>query len=181
MQGATVTWSCPSGVHGPAPQTLTTEYGGQFESKAFYSDMPNECELVVTKPGHLEFREKIGSLCADPFAGGCRRLNVAVELRSLSESAAKAVPLDVPPPPSGDVQTVMNVVLAVDGTTQVDGKSVPNDEAVLALAKATREKNPEIRAVIKADTNVPHGRVIHVLDLLKQAQVTKIAFGVTPS
>ena len=27
---------------------------------------------------------------------------------------------------------------------------------------------------------MPHGRVIHVLDLLKQAQVAKIAFGVSP-
>ena len=36
------------------------------------------------------------------------------------------------------------------------------------------------RAVIKADAAVPHGRVIHVLDLLKQAGVAKIAFGVTP-
>jgi biopolymer transport protein ExbD len=27
---------------------------------------------------------------------------------------------------------------------------------------------------------VTHGHVIHVLDLLKQAGVTKIAFGVTP-
>ena len=31
----------------------------------------------------------------------------------------------------------------------------------------------------KADSAVPHGRVIHVLDLLKQASVSKIAFGVT--
>jgi biopolymer transport protein ExbD len=51
----------------------------------------------------------------------------------------------------------------------------------MALAKSAREKNPELRAVIKADTAVTHGRVIHVLDLLKQAQVAKIAFGVTPT
>ena len=43
----------------------------------------------------------------------------------------------------------------------------PNDDAILAQAKAAREKNPELRAIIKADSSVPHGRVIHVLDLLE--------------
>ena len=36
------------------------------------------------------------------------------------------------------------------------------------------------RAVIRADTSVQHGRVIRTLDLLKQAGISKIAFGVTP-
>jgi biopolymer transport protein ExbD len=94
---------------------------------------------------------------------------------------SKSVPLDLPKAASGsDIQTVFSVVLAADGTTQVDGRRLPNDDAIHPLAKAARDKNPELRAVIKADSSVPHGRVIHVLDLLKQAQVAKIAFGVTP-
>ena len=49
-------------------------------------------------------------------------------------------------------------------------------------SRATRRSaHPDLRAVIKADAAVTHGRVIHVLDLLKQAHVNKIAFGVTPS
>ena len=39
-------------------------------------------------------------------------------------------------------------------------------------------KSPDLRAILRADASVPHGRVIRVLDLLKQAGVTKIAFGV---
>ncbi|MBX3261108.1 MAG: biopolymer transporter ExbD [Labilithrix sp.] len=94
---------------------------------------------------------------------------------------SQSVPLDLPKAATGqDIQTVFSVVLAADGTTQVDSKTVPGDDAILALARAAREKNAELRAVIKADTTVPHGRVIHVLDLLKQAQVAKIAFGVQP-
>lgn len=95
---------------------------------------------------------------------------------------SKSVPLDLPKAASGsDIQTVFSVVLAADGTTQVDSKTVPNDDAILPLAASAHEKNTELRAVIKADTAVPHGRVIHVLDLLKQAQVSKIAFGVSPT
>jgi biopolymer transport protein ExbD len=180
VQGATVTWSCPPGTPGaPPPQTLTTEYGGRFESKAFYSNMPNECELVVTKAGHLEFREKFAGLCVEPSASGCSRVNVAIELKSMEEIAKTAIPLDAPKATS-DIQTVFSVVLAADGATQVDGKTVANDDAVFELAKDAVVKNRELRAVIKADAAVPHGRVIHVLDLLKQAQVGKIAFGVQP-
>lgn len=95
---------------------------------------------------------------------------------------SKSVPLDLPKAATGsDIQTVFSVVLAADGTTQVDSNTVPSDDAILGLAKTAHEKNPELRAVIKADSAVPHGRVIHVLDLLKQAQVSKIAFGVQPA
>ena len=94
---------------------------------------------------------------------------------------SKSVPLDLPKAASGsDIQTVFSIVLAADGTTQIDSKNVAGDDAILAQARGAREKNPELRAIIKADSSVPHGRVIHVLDLLKQAQVAKIAFGVSP-
>jgi biopolymer transport protein ExbD len=94
---------------------------------------------------------------------------------------SQSVPLDLPKAASGtEVQVVFSVVLAADGSTQVNGKPVANDEAILPAARDEHNKNNEVRAVIKADSAVPHGRVIHVLDLLKQAQVSKIAFGVTP-
>jgi biopolymer transport protein ExbD len=94
---------------------------------------------------------------------------------------SQSVPLDLPKAASGtEVQVVFSVVLAADGTTQVDSKTVPNDDAILLPAREAHQKNNELRAVIKADSAVPHGRVIHVLDLLKQAGVAKIAFGVTP-
>jgi biopolymer transport protein ExbD len=95
---------------------------------------------------------------------------------------SKSVPLDLPKAATGsDIQAVFSVVLAADGSTQVDSRPVPNDDVILGLAKGAHDKNPELRAVIKADSQVPHGRVIHVLDLLKQAQVGKIAFGVQPT
>ena len=94
---------------------------------------------------------------------------------------SKSVPLDLPKAASGsDIQTIFSIVLAADGTTQIDSRPVASDDVILGKAREAREKNPELRAIIKADSAVPHGRVIHVLDLLKQAQVAKIAFGVSP-
>ena len=95
----------------------------------------------------------------------------------------QTVPLDLPKAATGtsDVQVVFSIVLAADGRALVDGKTLANDDAILQLARDTQAKHPDLRAVIKADSAVTHGRVIHVLDLLKQAHVTKIAFGVTPA
>jgi biopolymer transport protein ExbD len=94
----------------------------------------------------------------------------------------QTVPLDLPKAATGtsDVQTVFSIVLAADGRAMVDSNQIPNDEAILQLAHTAQTAHPDLRAVIKADASVPHGRVIHVLDLLKQAHVSKIAFGVTP-
>jgi len=94
---------------------------------------------------------------------------------------SQSVPLDLPKAATGtDVQTVFSIVMAANGSAQVDSRAIPNDDAIMAIAHDAHAKNAELRAVIKADSAVPHGRVIHVLDLLKQAGVTKIAFGVTP-
>jgi len=89
--------------------------------------------------------------------------------------------MDLPKAASGEsIQTVFSVELAADGRTRVDSEAVKDDEAVGELAKAARGRNKDLRAVIRADSKVEHGRVIHVLDLLKRAGVAKIAFAVAP-
>jgi biopolymer transport protein ExbD len=94
---------------------------------------------------------------------------------------SQAVPLDLPEGKTGhEMQSVFSIVLVKDGRIQVNGRDLANDDAVFQAAKEQRQKDPELRAVIKADREVTHGRVIKVLDLLKQADVRKIAFGVSP-
>jgi biopolymer transport protein ExbD len=95
----------------------------------------------------------------------------------------QTVPLDLPKAATGtsDVQTVFSIVLTTDGRALVDSSQVANDDAILPLARAAQTQHQDLRAVIKADAAVTHGRVIHVLDLLKQAHVAKIAFGVSPA
>ena len=80
--------------------------------------------------------------------------------------------------PAEGVPMVLSVQLDAQERLAGDGKSVTDDE-LLTKARAAREQNPDIRATIRSDQNVRHGKVIHVLDLLKQAGVNKIAFGVT--
>ena len=93
---------------------------------------------------------------------------------------SQSLPLDLPKAARGtEVQLVFGLELRADGDLFVDGKKIDSDEALVPKAKEAHEKNPELRAVIRADSSVQHGRVIRVLDLLKQAGVSKIAFGVT--
>src|SRR3954465_5758327 len=95
---------------------------------------------------------------------------------------SQGMPMDLPKAASGEaLQQVFSVELSADGKTRVDSDNLGNDEAIPPLAKAAKAKNADLRAVIRADRKVEHGRVIHVLDLLKRAGVAKIAFAVSPS
>jgi biopolymer transport protein ExbD len=94
---------------------------------------------------------------------------------------SQSMPLDLPKAAnSQEIQLVFGLELHSNGDIMVDGKKLPNDDALFPLAKEAQAKNPELRAVIRADTSVQHGRVIRALDLLKQAGIAKIAFGVSP-
>jgi biopolymer transport protein ExbD len=94
---------------------------------------------------------------------------------------SQGMPMDLPKAASGEeVQTIFSVELAADGSTRVNTAVVPGDDAIGKLAKDARTKNRDLRAVIRADKKVEHGRVIHVLDVLKRAGVAKIAFAVAP-
>jgi biopolymer transport protein ExbD len=94
---------------------------------------------------------------------------------------SQGMPMDLPKAATGEeVQTIFAVELTAEGKTRVNSSEVPNDEAIAALARDARAKNRDLRAVIRADRKVEHGRVIHVLDLLKRAGVAKIAFAVAP-
>jgi biopolymer transport protein ExbD len=94
----------------------------------------------------------------------------------------QGMPMDLPKSASGEsMQTIFSVDLSVDGKGRVDSKPVSSDEQILPLARAAKAGNKEIRAVIRADKKVEHGRVIHVLDLLRQGGIAKIAFAVSPT
>ena len=94
----------------------------------------------------------------------------------------QGMPMDLPKAAKAEgVQTIFSVELTVDKKTYVDSEVVANDDAILALATKALAKNKDLRAVIRADKKVEHGRVIHVLDLLKQAKLSKIAFAVSPA
>jgi len=95
---------------------------------------------------------------------------------------SRGMPMDLPKAATGEeVQNVFSVELTTDGKARVDSVAVDRDEAIADLAKQAKAKNRDVRVVIRADKKVEHGRVIRVLDILKQAGLAKFAFGVAPA
>lgn len=95
--------------------------------------------------------------------------------------ASNSLPVDLPKAAKGETtQLVFGLELHANGDLMVDGKKLSDDKLIIDEAKKGLAKNKDMRAVIRADKTVQHGRVIRVLDLLKQAGVSKIAFGVAP-
>jgi biopolymer transport protein ExbD len=89
--------------------------------------------------------------------------------------------LPITPPVSAHGAQVENpfaLELGADGRVLVGGEPAANDAAILAAARAAKARDPEIRALVRADGTVPHARVIRALDLLKDAGITRVAFGV---
>ena len=93
---------------------------------------------------------------------------------------APAVPLDLPHAAHSEaVQIVLSLIVPVTGPTLLNGEPANDDAALLARAREWQKRDPEIRAVINADGNVPHRRVLHILDVLKSAGIAHVAFGVS--
>lgn len=94
---------------------------------------------------------------------------------------SQTLPMDLPRAATGgEQQIVFAVAMNAAGETSVESRAAAGGE-LLALARAAKAKNPELRAVIQADSGATHGKVVRLMDLLKQAGIAKIAFGVTPA
>jgi biopolymer transport protein TolR len=71
------------------------------------------------------------------------------------------------------------VTIKVDGSAEVAGKRLERDE-LLAEVKRQIEKMPRA-VVVAADEKTPYGKVVVVMDLLKQANVDKVGLLFQPA
>jgi biopolymer transport protein ExbD len=97
-------------------------------------------------------------------------------------SASAAVSVELPKASVGDSSDdpILVVTLTASGQCLWGQQALPACADLLPRAKERVAKNPDVRVTIHADALVAHGKVVEVLDLLKQAGITKIAFGVAP-
>ena len=94
---------------------------------------------------------------------------------------SRAMPMDLPKAATGgEVQQLFSVALGADGSTRVDGALASDDRDLLARAHAALARDRELRAVVQADGTVPYARVMHALDVLRQAGLGRVAFAVQP-
>jgi biopolymer transport protein ExbD len=87
--------------------------------------------------------------------------------------------VNLPKAASGDqtAPSKLNIALTADGRINLNGAFV--DEATIRQ-KAMDEvaKNADVQAIISADKDVPHGKVIGLLDIVKIAGVKKFAISI---
>lgn len=90
-----------------------------------------------------------------------------------------SININLPKAASGEatVPSKLNISISPDGKINLDGKTV-DDTQVQAAALEEVKKNPDIQAIISADKDVPHGRVVSVLDIVKTAGVKKFAISI---
>jgi len=78
---------------------------------------------------------------------------------------------------SDQTRTTLALTLTKEGQLYLNGDL--SDEAKVAVQIAAElPKNPDLQAIIAADKVVPHGSVVHIIDLVKRAGVRKFAINV---
>jgi biopolymer transport protein ExbD len=92
----------------------------------------------------------------------------------------QALNVDLPQARTGtEIPDLFNLVIDASGAIKLDGHAL-SDEDVMTRARLARLRNRDLRAVIAADAGVVHGRVLRLMDLLRQVGISKIGFAVVP-
>jgi biopolymer transport protein ExbD len=90
--------------------------------------------------------------------------------------------VNLPKAASGDktAPSKLNIALTADGRINLNGQFVNED---VVRSKATEEvaANQDTQAIISADKDVPHGKVVALLDIVKTAGVKKFAISIEKS
>ena len=91
--------------------------------------------------------------------------------------AGQGIPLDLPKAKTaGATQTVLNVSIEASGDVLANGSKVGSDDELRGRASRALKDNPELRTVISASSSARHGQVMRVLDTVRDAGITRIAF-----
>jgi biopolymer transport protein ExbD len=90
-----------------------------------------------------------------------------------------SIKVDLPKAATGSdqVKTTLGLTLTKEGGLYLNGDK-SDDAGVQRYIATELPKNPDLQAVIAADKVVPHGSVVHVIDLVKRAGVRKFAINV---
>ena len=89
------------------------------------------------------------------------------------------IKVDLPKAATGTDQTRTTLALTLDrnAVLYLNGDKA-DDAAVTRFIVGELPRNPDLQAIIAADKIVPHGSVVHVIDLVRRAGVRKFAINV---
>lgn len=87
--------------------------------------------------------------------------------------------VNLPKAASGEQTTPsqLNISITADGKLALNGAST-DEEKIRAKATEESQKNPDVQAIISADKDVFHGRVVGIIDIVKGSGVKKFAISI---
>ncbi len=87
-----------------------------------------------------------------------------------------SIQVNLPKAASGEksIPTQLNITLTVDGKIILNGQ-IATEDNVKEKSMQELAKDAEVQAVISADKDVPHGKVVSIIDVVKTAGVKKFA------
>jgi biopolymer transport protein ExbD len=90
-----------------------------------------------------------------------------------------SINVNLPKAAAGDqsVPSQLSITIMKDGRTMLNGAAA-DEGAIQTKAQEQVGKNADIQAIISADTDVPHGKVVHIIDVVKSAGVKKFAISI---
>ena len=93
-----------------------------------------------------------------------------------------AIPVDLPRASTGESQppSTLSFVLYADGTLLFENNSVDPEKLHWALVAAYNADN-EVQALITADGAVPHGEVVKLIDMIRNAGIKRFAINTLPN
>jgi biopolymer transport protein ExbD len=93
--------------------------------------------------------------------------------------AGRAIKVESPKAVAGEyVETTMALTLDKSQNLYLNGELQTDWPKVAAYVGKAVKTNPEVQAIVTADTVVPHGKVIELIDLVKGAGVKRFALTV---
>jgi biopolymer transport protein TolR len=92
------------------------------------------------------------------------------------------IKVELPKAASGSDQTKTTLALTLmkGGDLFLNGEKT-NDQSVVRYIGEILPRSPDLQAVIAADRVVPHGDVVHIIDLVKRAGIRRFAINVDPT
>ncbi|MGE4133711.1 MAG: ExbD/TolR family protein [Bdellovibrionales bacterium] len=87
-----------------------------------------------------------------------------------------SINVNLPKAGSGDETTPseLSIGISSNGELSLNGK-VADEAAIAAFAHQIAEKRPDVQAIVSADKDVPHGRVVSIIDAIKGGGVKRFA------
>jgi biopolymer transport protein TolR len=87
-----------------------------------------------------------------------------------------SININLPKAGSGEDTTPseLSISITADGKVALNGK-MSDEASIAAYAKDLASKKPEVQAIISADKEVTHGRVVSIIDAVKMGGVEKFA------